>query len=859
MTWRTSALAAALYFAAAAGAIAADALLPARPNIVLILMDDLGYGDVGSYGVTDIRTPNIDSLARTGVRLTDAYANGAVCSPTRAALITGRYQQRAGIEWALTGAPEERDRGLPASDNSLPALLRKSGYVTGLVGKWHLGFKPEFGPNAHGFDEFFGFLAGADDYYAHKEPYGAADLYENTTPVRSDAYLTDEFSRRAVSFIERHASEPFFLEVAYNAPHWPFEPPDVAPSDPRRERPLRPQANGRLNFLEMPDDPTPATRAEYASMVERADTGIGEILRALDGHGIARNTWVIFTSDNGGEWLSRNAPFFHRKATLWEGGIRVPLIMRWPARLPAGKTSQQAVITMDLSASILAAGGVSLPADFHPDGIDVLPSLAGEKPLLERQLYWRLMRSERQQKAVRAGNWKLLVDGGQYLLFELKSDPGERNDLAAQNPGTVRSLKGLLSDWEQDVDRSLAPSARAAFGNPQRVTIAGYDGDAMEPFITRDDRYLFFNNRNDPQINTNLHFAERTGDITFEYRGELAGANSSALDAVASLDRQGEIYFVSTRSYDKTLATVYRGQFDGHTVAALNLLEGVSLHQRGMVMFDVEISADGSHLFAVDGRFAGGPVPKAADIVIAAREGARFSRLPTSADLLKNVNTTALEYAPATSADELELFFTRLDPSSRLAQPVVLCAVRSNANAVFDLPADRGCHLRLRRGAVTLGRRSQSLLPQARGRSLRDLPRDALRGRLLDPRGHCAGRRSGQLARRVRVDRVRIDALEEARLRTHSLDPRRHVAIAPERQARIIRHVRVGKQGHIRDCVAIANDERTLNELAIERSERLERAVAFCFDHLSRPARQLVSQRPVSQRARCRLDVVGLE
>ena len=451
-----------LCVAAAPCAVAAESLpLPASPNVVLILMDDLGYGDVGSYGVTDIRTPNIDRLARAGVRLTDAYANGAVCSPTRAALISARYPQRVGIEWVLTSAPEDRDRGLPVSGNSLPALLKRSGYVTGLIGKWHLGFKPEFGPNAQGFDEFFGFLAGAADYYAHVEPGGAADLYENTRPVQDTAYLTDEFTRRAVNFIDRHALEPFFLEVAYNAPHWPFEPPGLAPSDPRRQRPLRPQAGGLLLF-EMPDDATPATRAEYVSMVERADKGIGEILQALDRHGITRNTLVIFTSDNGGEWLSRNAPFFHRKATLWEGGIRVPLILRWPARLPAGKTSEQAAITMDLSASILAAGGVSLPSDFHPDGINLLPSLAGEKPLVERQLFWRLVRSERQQKAVRSGDWKLLVDGGQYLLFDLKSDPGERSDLAAQHPDAVKRLKGLLADWEKDVDQSLPPAARAA-------------------------------------------------------------------------------------------------------------------------------------------------------------------------------------------------------------------------------------------------------------------------------------------------------------------------------------------------------------------------------------------------------------
>src|SRR6266545_2144072 len=189
----------------------------ATPNVVLVLMDDMGYGDLGSYGAPDVRTPNIDRLTREGVRLTDAYANGAVCTPTRTALITGRYQQRVGLEWALGASPGDRERGLPATGSSLPALLKTNGYATGLVGKWHLGFNPQIGPNAHGFDEFFGFLSGAINYYTHRAGDGTPDLYENTTPVETPAYLTDEISRRATTFIDRHASEPFFLEVAYNA------------------------------------------------------------------------------------------------------------------------------------------------------------------------------------------------------------------------------------------------------------------------------------------------------------------------------------------------------------------------------------------------------------------------------------------------------------------------------------------------------------------------------------------------------------------------------------------------------------------------------------------------------------------
>lgn len=421
-----------------------------KPNVVLIIMDDMGYGDLGSYGVPDARTPNIDRLAREGVRLTDTYANGAVCTPTCAALISGRYQQRVGLEWALGTLQSDQERGLPVTATSLPALLKKNGYVTGLVGKWHLGFKPEFGPNAHGFDEFFGFLSGAVDYYTHRRGDGTADLHENTTPVETPSYLTDELTRRAVGFIDRHATAPFFLEVAYNAVHWPFQPPD---------RPLfGAERNPRPRLFQGPDDPIPATRRDYVRMLERADQGVGEILKTLERLGLARNTLVIFTNDNGGEWLSRNAPLSHRKGTLWEGGIRVPLILRWPGQLPAGKTSEQVAITMDLTASILGATGATLPAGHRPDGLDILPILRRDSPIVERQLFWRIVRPERHQKAVRSGRWKLLVDGGQFFLFDLPSDPGERNDLAARHPELVVSLKNLLADWEKDVDQPIRPS-----------------------------------------------------------------------------------------------------------------------------------------------------------------------------------------------------------------------------------------------------------------------------------------------------------------------------------------------------------------------------------------------------------------
>jgi len=411
-----------------------------RPNVVLIVTDDVGYGDIGSYGAPDVRTPNIDRLALEGVRLTDFYA-APQCTPTRAALISGRYQQRVHMERALGAAGEALERGLPVDGRSLPRLLKGSGYATGLIGKWHLGWKPEFGPNAHGFDYFFGFLSGYIDFYTHtRGPDGLHDLWENTTPVTEDGYMTDLITARAVSFIEEHGTEPFFLEIAYNAAHWPFQPPNQYS-----------RAADNAAFQGPASEP-PATRADYVAMLERADEGIGQIVATLERLGLTENTLVIFTNDNGGEWLSRNAPLFHRKDTLWEGGIRVPAIFRWPGRLPAGRTSAQVGITMDLTASILAATATAVPTDHAPDGMDLLPMLAGAAPLVERTLFWRIDVPMRQQRAVRQGDWKLLVDGDDLLLFDLRGDIGERQDLAARRPDVVRRLRPLITAWEREVD-----------------------------------------------------------------------------------------------------------------------------------------------------------------------------------------------------------------------------------------------------------------------------------------------------------------------------------------------------------------------------------------------------------------------
>ncbi len=430
--------------AVAGQSVSAELPTAGRPNIVLIVTDDLGYGDLASYGATDIRTPHLDRLAREGVRLTDFYANGAFCTPTRAALMTGRYQQRFALEEPM-GANPERDytHGLKPTGRSLPRLLQDAGYATALVGKWHLGWQEEFSPRAHGFGYFFGFKSGYVDYYRHTPGRHSPidhDLFENETPVEADGqYLTDLITERAVRFIEEQAGQPFFIDVSHGAPHWPYQRPDDPSTAPDQARHLGPL-----------DDPT-SSRADYVSMVERMDEGIGRILDTLDRLGLSDDTLVIFTNDNGGEWLSDNLPLFHYKGSVWEGGIRVPTILRWPGRIAAGSTSSLPAITMDLTATMLAAAGATPTAAARLEGIDLMPMLTGSAEAVPRTLFWRVLRPW-QQKAARAGRWKLVVDGNRPLLFDIASDVGERENLSARHPEVVRQLHARLEAWEADVD-----------------------------------------------------------------------------------------------------------------------------------------------------------------------------------------------------------------------------------------------------------------------------------------------------------------------------------------------------------------------------------------------------------------------
>ncbi len=424
-------------------------LARSRPNIVFVLIDDFGYADSGPYGAKDIRTPHMDRLAREGVRFTDFYANAPVCTPTRCGFMTGRWQQRVGFEWAMGFTAESFRRvdgrlvpekdvhglGLPTSVPTLPKWLKAAGYATGAFGKWHLGYKDEYNPTKHGFDEYFGELLGHSDYYTHAYYDGTYALRDGLKPVRVEGYLTDLINRRAVEFVRKHAEEPFFLYVPHLAVHCPYQPP------------------GRPTPSVSKETMYDGDRRTYAAMVEKVDEGLGMLLAELDRLGLADNTLVVFSSDNGGERYSDNAPLFHHKSTLWEGGIRVPCLMRWPARLPAGNVTHQAAITMDLTATFVAAAGAKPAAERPLDGIDLVPILSGAEPARERTFAWRISRATRQQKAVRHGTWKYIQDGNVEMLFDLAADIGERRDLSFARPEKFAELKQRLREWESEVDR----------------------------------------------------------------------------------------------------------------------------------------------------------------------------------------------------------------------------------------------------------------------------------------------------------------------------------------------------------------------------------------------------------------------
>ena len=422
----------------------------AKPNIVFIMADDLGYADVSCYGARDYTTPNVDRLALEGLRFTQAYSNSANCSPTRTALITGRYQMRLplGLEEPL-GDAAPPGIGLPPSHPTLPSILKKAGYGTTLVGKWHLGFLPNFSPLKSGYDHFFGIFGGSADYFNHgsKSP---IPLYEQEVPVDRIGYMTNLLGERAVQTVERYAraKEPFLLSLHFTAPHWPWEGPDDEAESKR--------INGRIRHYDG------GTQKTYAAMVQSLDANIGRVLQALDINGLARDTIVIFTSDNGGERFSLTWPFSGMKSELLEGGLRIPAIVRWPGRVPAGAVSEQVMISMDWMPTLLAAAGTAPDPAYPPDGENLLPIVAGGAAPHPRKLYWRFKAG--QQRALREGDWKYLKIAGNEFLFDVVKDPRERANLKDRYKDVFERLK---NDWAIWNDTMLAERPRPApYSNP---------------------------------------------------------------------------------------------------------------------------------------------------------------------------------------------------------------------------------------------------------------------------------------------------------------------------------------------------------------------------------------------------------
>lgn len=411
-----------------------------RPNIVFIVADDLGFADLGCYGGRDAEfgkvSPQLDALAANGIRFTQGYSNSPVCSPTRFALMTARYQYR------LRGAAEEpinsRSRGsttlgLPPEHPTMPSLLKQAGYRTALVGKWHLGYPPSFGPLRSGYEEFFGPMSGGVDYFTHCSSNGQHDLWFGEEERAEEGYLTDLLSRRAVDFIDRMAGgeAPFLLSLHYTAPHWPWETRDDGALAANLKDNLFHLHGGNIHT--------------YRRMIHHMDEGIGQVMQALRDKGLERDTLVVFTSDNGGERFSDNWPLVGGKMDLTEGGIRVPWIAHWPAVIPPGQVSAQHCMTMDWTTTVIEAAGAQPDAAYPPDGVSLLPVLRESGRTFARPMHWRM--NHRGQRALRDGDWKYLrVDGHDYL-FDIPADERERANLAGRDPGRLMEMREAWEAW----------------------------------------------------------------------------------------------------------------------------------------------------------------------------------------------------------------------------------------------------------------------------------------------------------------------------------------------------------------------------------------------------------------------------
>jgi arylsulfatase A-like enzyme len=413
-----------------------------RPNLLFILADDLGWADLSCYGRPDFKTPNIDRLALQGMRFTNAYSAAPVCTPTRVGFHTGRYpaRLRIGLEEPIQARKAIGERvktlGIPHDHPTVASVLKGVGYETALIGKWHVGYLPSFGPLRYGYDEFFGIMSGGGDYFTHRDPAGDPDLFEGEVPVERAGYTTDLLTERAVDYLKRRRTAPFYLSLHYTAPHWPWE----GPGDLGVSKALK---NGYEGFT------AGGSLKVYAEMMRSLDAGVGRVLSALRAAGLEKNTLVIFTSDNGGERFSFNWPFRGEKFDVHEGGIRVPALVRWPGVIRAGSVSDQPVITMDWTATMIAAAGGKPDSKYPLDGEDVVDVLRSKRPPFDRTFYWRTIK----QGGMRSGKWKYIREEKSDLLYDLSADEREQANLAGMYPQKLAEMRAKFDSWAAGMEQ----------------------------------------------------------------------------------------------------------------------------------------------------------------------------------------------------------------------------------------------------------------------------------------------------------------------------------------------------------------------------------------------------------------------
>ena len=419
--------------------LADRAAAESRPNFVIIMADDLGYGDLSSYGGW-IKTPHLDALASEGLRLTDFHSSGNVCSPTRAGLMTGRYQQRAGIPGVVFADPK-RDvhyHGLQTTELTFAESLQAAGYETAIFGKWHLGYFRKYNPIHHGFGEFRGYVSGNVDFFSHVDQAGVYDWWHQDKLVEEPGYTTHLITKHAVRFIEQNKSKPFCLYLPHEAPHYPYQGPED-------------KAERKVGKVIRTEGSRADIRTAYRQMVQEMDTGVGEIVATLRRLKLEQNTFVFFFSDNGANRNGSNGKLRGAKGSDWEGGHRVPAIAWWPGHIKPSTTSDQLAITLDVMPTLLDFAGVALPKDHVLDGVSLSQLLLKQKPIGDRQLVWN-------GNAIRDANWKLVrrqkkTKGGPFL-FNLSDNLAESNNLAEQFPDRVKKLTALLDVWTQDMNRT---------------------------------------------------------------------------------------------------------------------------------------------------------------------------------------------------------------------------------------------------------------------------------------------------------------------------------------------------------------------------------------------------------------------